>query len=375
MKLVKFILLSTALLVTALPVFSASPVDQWLANSEPKMDFGKDALEWKFAHPAPPVSHLPPIWQKGFDWLESKTNNSFKMRVFGGGSLYGFAGGFKAIRAGIADFGTCYTVAEAKGFELYKTLHLPYIAPVNPYLNARVINELMATTLKEEFTRRGVYPAHVMPLRPLTLMSKEPIKTPEDLRGKKLVSYLHAPGAAEALGFSEVHIPFPEIYTALQQGLIDAVVWVDMGFIPFKIYEQAKFYTAINISSATIETCMNRASFDGLNLPAKQLIYDLQQKIGIAVVEESEKFANNARSKLIENGVEIIELSDQQKVQWQKAFEPSVETWMKRCEEEGKDCRALVSDIKRLEKKYSGLSDEELMRLAIEEPVKGIIEF
>jgi hypothetical protein len=48
---------------------------------------------------------------------------------------------------------------------------------------------------------------------------------------------------------------------------------------------------------------------------------------------------------------------------------------MKRCEEEGKDCSALVSDIKRLEKKYSGLSNEELMRLAIEEPVKGIIEF
>jgi hypothetical protein len=48
---------------------------------------------------------------------------------------------------------------------------------------------------------------------------------------------------------------------------------------------------------------------------------------------------------------------------------------MKRFEEEGKDCRALVSDIKRLENKYSGLSDEVLMRLAIEEPVKGIIEF
>jgi TRAP-type C4-dicarboxylate transport system substrate-binding protein len=252
---------------------------------------------------------------------------------------------------------------------------LPNIAPANPYLNARIINELMATKLKDEFNKRGVYPAHVMPLRPLNLMSKEAIRTPEDLRGKKIVSYMNAPGAAETLGFSEVHLPFPEIYTALQQGLIDAVIWVDMGFIPFKIYEQAKFYTAINLSPVTIETCLNRQSFDKLSKPLKQFVYDFQQKVGIAVVEETEKFAKNAHSTLLENKVDMIELSDAEKLQWKAAFAPSVEEWMKRCEEAGKDCRSLVSDIQRLEQKYRGLSDEELMRLAIEEPIQGIIEF
>ena len=374
MKCRNLVFLFTAMLMAALPAFAGSPIDQWLATPEPKIELA-EPLEWKFAHPAPPVSHLPPIWQKGFDWLQAKTNQGFQLKVYGGGSLYGMAGGFKAIRAGIADYGTCYTVAEANGFELYKTLHLPHVAPANPYLNARIINELMATKLKQEFTHRGVYPAHVMPVRPLTLMSKEPVRSPEDLRGKKIISYMNAPGAAQALGFSEVHLPFPEIYTALQQGLIDVVVWVDMGFIPFKIYEQAKYYTAINIAPATIETCFNRQSFDRLSPPLKQLVYDAQQKIGMAVVEATEKFSNNARKLLVQNGVEIIELSDSQQAQWKKAFAPSVEEWMQRCEAAGKDCRSLVDDIKQLEKKYSGLSNQELMRLAIDQPIQGIIAF
>lgn len=374
MKHLKSICLGLTLLIAWLPVQAASPVDQWLSSSEPKLTLN-EKTEWKFAHPAPPASHLPPVWQKGFDWLQAKTGDAFQLKVYGSGALYGMAGGFKAIRAGIADYGTCYTVTEATGFELYKTFHLPHVAPANPYLTARIINELMATRLKAEFNRQGVYPAHVMPLRPLSLMSKEAIRVPEDLRGKKILSYMNAPGAAEALGYSEVNVPFPEIYSALQQGLIDVVVWIDMGFIPFKIYEQAKFYTAINIAPATIETCFNRTSFDRLEGPLKQLVYDTQQKIGISVVEATEKFASSARDTFVKNGVEIIELGNEQQALWKKAFEPSVEQWMQRCEQAGKDCRSLVTEIKQLEKKYSGLSDQELIRLAIEDPVQGIIEF
>jgi len=356
-------------------VQAGSPVDTWLADTSPKLSAKPANVQWKFAHPAPPVSLLPPIWQAGFDWFEQVSEGAIQFKMYGGGALYGATGGFKAIRAGIADAGTCYTVAEAKGFELLKTFQLPYVSPENPYLTARIINELAATTLKDEFTRRGVYPAHIFPLRPLTLMSKEAIRTPEDLRGKKVVSYMNTPGAADALGYSEVRLPFTEIYTALQQGVVDAVIWIDMGFIPFKIYEQAKFYTVLNIAPATIDTCLNRKSFDRLDKPVKQLMYDFQQKVGISIVEKAEQFSQKAQGILQSNGVEVIHLNSQQTQQWQKAMAPVRSLWMDDCEKAGKDCRALVSEIDRLKEKYSKLSNDELIRLAIEEPVQGIIEF
>lgn len=368
-------LCATETTVTASVVASASPIEQWLQDTAPRYTPDHSPILWKFAHPAPPVSLLPPVWQSGFDWLQLTTNGAMTIKAFGGGALYGMAGGVKAIRSGIADYGTCYTVAESRGFELLKTFQVPYVAPANPYLSARIINELLAANLKSEFTSRGVYPAHVVPVRPLTLMSKEPIRQPEDLRGKKVISFMNTPEAANILGYSEVRIPFTEIYTALQQGVVDAVIWVDMGFVPFKIYEQAKFYTEINIAPATIETCFNRQSFDRLPPKLKLQVYDFQQKVGMALVKKTEDFAVTAKQLLKDNSVELIQLSLEDQSRWKKAFDPVVERWMDTCADAGKDCRALVKDIERLRAKYEHLSNEELMDLAIKQPVQGIIDF
>lgn len=373
--LLKLVLTITSWLILSPAFAEDSSIEKWLSNTTPKLEAGAKAVQWKFAHPAPPVSLLPPIWQKGFDWLEAKSNGRFAVNVYGGGTLYGAAGGIKALRAGIADYGTCYTLAEARGFELFKTLHLPFVAPSNPYLTARIINELMASGLKDEFERRGVYPAHVVPMRPLSLMSKTPIRTPKDLKGKKVLSFMNAPGAAQTLGYSDVRLPFPEIYTALQQGLLDAVIWVDMGFVPFKIYEQAKYYTAINVAPVTIETCFNRKSFDRLPSDLKQTVYDFQQKVGVSVVQKAEQFSTGAKDTLLDKGVTFIELDEDSRRQWKAAFAPSVEKWMSDCEAAGKDCRTLVKQIDALREKYDGVSNEELMRLAIEDPVRGIIKF
>lgn len=369
--------------IFAADIVNASPavlqetmaINSWLEASTPNLAPNASPVQWKFAHPAPPVSLLPPVWQRGFDWLNRRSGNTIDIKMFGGGTLYGTNGGFKAIRAGIADSGTCYSVAESKGFELTKTFHLPFVAPSNPYLTARIINELTASTLKSEFNRRGVYPGHIIPSRPLSLMSKQPVRTPADLRGKKVISFMLLPGIAEQLGYTEIRVPFPEIYTALQQGLADAVIWVEMGFIPYKIYEQASYFTHLNLAPGTIETCINRRSFDRLATELKPLVHDFQQKVSIAMVDRFEQFAKEAEHVLIQQNVQIIHLSDNERAQWQLALVPAVDSYLDDCEAAGKDCRALVKDIQKLAKQYAHLSNAELVKLTLEKPVKGIIEF
>lgn len=354
---------------------AASPV--WTGPADPVVVRGEGLrpVQWKFAHPAPPASHLPPVWEQGFEWLKKHTGGGFNIKTFGSGTLYGVAGGFKAIRAGIADYGTCYSVVESSGLELLKTFQVPYVAPDNPYLTARIINELLATRIRAEFEAKGVYPAHVAPVRPLNLMSKTPIRTPQDLKGKKVVSFVNAPGADKALGFAQVNMPFTEIYTALQQGLVDAVIWSDMGFLPFKVYEQARYYTPLQIAPLTVETCFNRRSFDRLPAPYKQPLYDFQQRAGIAITDAVENFSRVAWKKLQEEGVTFIELDAAQRQQWKAAFQPVVDQWLQSCDKAGKDCRGLIDEIERLAKKYQHLSNEELVQLAIEKPVQGMIDF
>ncbi len=352
-----------------------SPVANWIAHPPADYQYNHQPFQWKFAHPAPPNSVLPAVWEAGFAWLKQTSNSALEITVFGGGTLYGVKGGFKAIRSSIADFGTCYTAFEAKGFELTKTFQLPYVAPSNPYLTARIIAELMPTRLKKEFQKRGVYPGHIIPLRPLNLMSKKPIRLPTDLRGKKVVSFINAPGAASTLGFSEVRIPFTEIYTALQLGIIDAVIWSDLGFVPFRIYEQAKFYTDIGIAPLTIETCINRKSFDRLPNPLKKKVSTFQQQILAAFIDRMEHFHDYSQATLHQNDVTFIKLNKDQQTAWKNAFAPIVDRSLETCERRGKDCVGLIREIGRLEEKYRNLNDKELMELLLKQPVKGAIDF
>jgi len=379
MKNTKSLLLVTLLWLSAV-VQAETPSPTTLINnslSDPHIQYpyqGKP-VQWKFAHPAPPVSLLPAVWQKGFDWLNIATNKGIIIKQYGGGTLYGVKGGVKAIRAGIADEGTCYSLYESKGFELTQAFSVSTVAPDNPYLTAKIITELAPKYLSPEFEKRGVHLGHIFPMKPLTLMSKTPVRKPEDLKGKKIASFMRPSNAANVMGYEEVILPFPEVYTALQQGVIDAVIWSDMGFMPFKIYEQARYYTDINISTATIETCINKRSFKKLAAPLKQAVYDAQQNLMLGLVDKNVVFSNQALEMYKEKGVEVILLTPEERLVWTSAFTEVKQDWLEKCEDSGKDCKGLLEDIDRLTEQYKGMSDSALVKSMIDQPAQGIIEF
>ena len=372
------LIISLLCLSVAVQAEALSPtvlIDNSFSDSHIQYPYQGESVQWKFAHPAPPVSLLPAVWQKGFDWLNIATDKGITIKQYGGGTLYGVKGGVKAIRAGIADEGTCYLLAESKGFELTKAFSVSSVAPNNTYLTAKIIAELAPKYLSPEFEKRGVHLGHIFPMKPLTLMSKTPVRKPEDLKGKKIASFMRPSNAAKVMGYEEVIMPFPEVYTALQQGVIDAVIWTDMGFVPFKIYEQAKYYTDINISTATIETCINKRSFKKLAAPLQQAIYDAQQKLMLSLVDKNVVFSNQAIDMYKEKGVEVIRLTPEERLVWTTGFTKVKQDWLETCEASGKDCKGLLKDIDRLTEQYKGMSDSALVKSMIDQPVQGIIEF
>ena len=350
-------------------------IADWLSGAHIKYAYEGEPVKWKFAHPAPPVSLLPTVWQQGFDDLAAASGKGITLKQFGGGTLYGVKGGVKAIRAGLADSGTCYSLYESKGFELTQAFAVSSVSPDNPYLAAKIIIELAPKYISPEFEKRGVHLGHIFPVKPLTLMSKTPVRKPEDLKGKKIASFMRPSNASKVLGYEEVLMPFPEVYTALQQGVIDAVIWSDMGFVPFKIYEQAKYYTDINISTATIETCINKRSFNKLTKPLKQAVYDTQQKIMLGMVDKSVNFSKQAINIYKQKGVEVIKLTPEERLVWTSSYAEVKKDWLGKCEASGKDCKGILKDIEHLTEKYKGMTDSALVKSMIEHPIQGIIDF
>lgn len=98
-------------------------------------------------------------------------------------------------------------------------------------------------------------------------MTEAPIYTPADLTGKK-VRVLPSPtsiATVNALGGSATPISWGELYTALQQGIVDGAENNPPSYYLSKHYETAKYYTLDEHTSVPDLLIMSRTVFDNLS--------------------------------------------------------------------------------------------------------------
>ena len=265
--------------------------------------------------------------------------------------------------------------SEARGFPLSKVFELPFVTPSNPLAGVRITSELAPKYFKPEYDKQGIHFGYQVLVGAADIMSKKPIRKLEDMKGLKVIVQGFEPEVADALGAVIVNVPFPDIYTSLQQGVVDAVLWVDPGFVPYKIYELAKYHTTLGLSAQKIDTCINTKSFAALPKDLKQTFYEYQQRMAFAVAKRiGVDFKKDAQAKYAENKVEMIRLAPDEMARWKAALKPLVDKWAARHEADG-PTKALLADIERLTAKYNGMSDDQIFKLIVEEPVKGIIDF
>jgi len=381
LKAVLMLLLSGAFAVGSLPAAPASAdvVDDWfnhkLPAAEPKITYTGEPIQLKFSHPNPPASLVPPIWRNGMAWLQQATNGKLALKECGAGTLHGPRDGFKAVRSNISDYATCFVASEARGFPLTKVFELPFVTPSNPLAGVRLTSELAPKYFKPEYDKQGVHFGYQVLVGAADIMSKKPIRKLEDMKGLKVIVQGFEPEVADALGAVIVNVPFPDIYTSLQQGVVDAVLWVDPGFVPYKIYELAKYHTTLGLSAQKIDTCINTKSFAALPKDLKQTFYEFQQRMAFAVAKRiGVDFRKEAQAKYAEHKVEMIKLSPEEMARWKAALKPLVDKWAAKHEADG-PTKALLADIERLTTKHNGMSDEQIFKLIVEDPVKGIIDF
>lgn len=146
------------------------------------------------------------------------------------------------------------------------------------------------------------------------LSSNTPIHSPDDLKGVKIrvmQSNLHV-AIWESLGAIPSAIPFGELYTALQQGTVDAQDNPLELVISQKLYEVQKYITLTNhIFQVGMATC-NPAWFNALSAENQQVVLDAIR----AGVEFQREAAASQKTEYISTlkdaGVEIIELNSEE---------------------------------------------------------------
>jgi len=159
------------------------------------------------------------------------------------------------------------------------------------------------------------------------LTSNRPIRTPDDLGGLR-IRVMDNPIQIriwEALGAAPTPIPFPELYTALQQGTVDAQENPIELMTAMRFYEVQGYLTLTNHVFTTSQVLISPHSFNQMPADLQRVVRDAA-RTGIEYQRELfQQEIQGLMQHLRDSGVEIIELTDAETAMFVERSEPSIE--------------------------------------------------
>lgn len=335
----------------------------------------KEATTLKYSNYYPESSAVAQnVHKPVLDAITKGTDGDIKFQEYWAGSLHSLPDGFKAARSGLTDMTQAYCFTLPTSFNLPHADALPF-AFSNSVVGSVVMEELYNKYFKNEYEKQGVYNAMFPVLEYTGIISKTPIRTLEDLKGKKL----YVPGGMlqdvyKTLGATPVLIPPAEVFQALQRGILDGAVYPAGLVVPQRYHEVCPYWTNATICYGAIPFALNKKKFDALPEDVKKkLYYSLRQ--GNALMGKLYYDMDRAAIETMKKGgVEIIDLEPAELERWKKATAPLWEEFIVTNEKKGLPARQLTEELKALNDKFSKMSMDELLNYVAEHPAQGIID-
>ena len=335
----------------------------------------RDAVTLRYTSHVPRSHGLYRVFQIFSQLVEEETGGRLRLEPYMDKVLHGALDGFKAATTGITDYTHGYATYQPGSFHLLHALQLPFIFP-NPYVASLVSEELYPEYFKQEYERMGVYLAHCDSTSPYNIISRRPIRRLEDLRGMKI----RATGGLsmrilEELGAVPTVMAAAEVYPAFQRGVVEAVALGTPDIAAYRLYENGRYFTPVGINVTVLQYCLSRRAFDGLGDLQGDFYRLLRQRSQISA-RDYYGLEAEALASMVAEGVEVIELSEEERVRWADAVKPLRERFLVEQESQGLlRARALVRDMEDLTATYATWSPEQIYEHVVREPISGIIDF
>lgn len=273
----------------------------------------------KYGHVAPPTHGQHDGCLAFAQYVKDKTKGEIQVDVFPMGQLGGERSMMEQVQGGTLDMCSSTTAVVSNFVPQVALFDLPFLWPSREVAYRVLGDPELQKIFFDLFPRKGMVAVGYTEndMRDITNTKKE-IHKPEDMEGLK-IRVMESPiylDSFRQLGTSPVPMPFPEVYNALQQGVIDAQDNPIMTSILMKFTEVCPFATLTN---HILTECIQVINIDVWNRlsPEQQQIFRKGAQEAIKVNREKCK---ELREKLIkqteEKGLKIVRLTPEER----KAF-------------------------------------------------------
>ena len=286
----------------------------------------------KFGHVAPPFHGQ----SKGVDafaaYVKEKTNGRIDIATFPMGQLGGERSMAEQVQSGTLQIAAITTAVLQNFVPQAAILDMPFIFPNRKTAYATLDDPEFQKKIFSYFPKKGFIAIGWTEneFRDFT-NNKHPVRKPSDIKGLK-VRVMNSPvylDTFKQLGASPVGIPFPEIYNALQTGVIDAQENPLMTSILMKFTEVTKYATLTHHCLTECPIIVSPDYWESLS-PEDQQIFREAAKVAIDTnrKENAELHKKLPKSGISvaeyckKNGVEVIDLTPEERKTFQEAMAP-----------------------------------------------------
>ncbi|MGE3881866.1 MAG: TRAP transporter substrate-binding protein DctP [Flavobacteriaceae bacterium] len=225
--------------------------------------------------------------------LEKRTDGKHSLNIFWNGTVAGISDIGNAVESGLADMGDLVVPYFPDQYPLNNAISFFWPQPRTPL----ELSEMMADLhrkyppFSEELTKFNLKLIGLRPLGYYGMMCREPIRSMDDFKGKRIRSYgVALPAVVEALGAVPQSMSTVEIYEALERGVIDCAPIEPILAHGWKYDEVAKYFVDVPLGASWGQfIVMNADVFEGLPDDLKQTITELGNDYHVYFSEQQEK--------------------------------------------------------------------------------------
>ena len=283
------------------------------------------AATFKIATIAPDGTGWMREMRAGAKQVEQNTAGRVKFKFYPGGVMGNDAAVMRKIRAGQLQGGAFATTGLT---DIYKDAALySYPLQFRDFAEADYVRRKMDAGLAAGLEAGGMVPLGFSEGGFTFMMGQDAITSVADLAGKKVWVPEDDPineSAIKNAGVTPVPLPFSDVYTGLQTGLIDPVAAVPTGAIAFQWHTKLETLVDVPLNYILGALVVKKGSFSKLSVEDQLVVRDVMGEVFARLNRINRDDNDKARAALRKQGIQFTQLAPEEQAKWRAMADKAI---------------------------------------------------
>jgi len=290
-------------------------------------------------------------------WAQKVTEASgggLTFNINHGGTLGGMRDTYDFVVNGATDIGWGLQSMYGNVFPMTEVFMLPMLGIQSARQGSYAIWDMYANTdfLKDEYSDTHVILVFTNCDSPISTKAKK-IENYEALKGMSFRANGGPPTEfVQQMGGSPMSIVIGELYSAIEKGVVDAVITDWHAVWAFKLYEQFQYYLDAHCSVSPYFLVMNTDVYNSLPPLYKNAIDSYSGEEALKLATQWDDVQKEVMGIIANQGAEIYKFSDNDTAKLQDAAQRTRDAWIDGANAKGLPAQAAVDKALELIEKY-----------------------